>query len=132
MEQNEQQRRETEEQPGKAGMSIRSEKKSFPRRVASRLGNRTLLLGRQAEEGGEGMWHPEQGDGGPTSRWSTSIACQPLMPREAVMRTLRPRKGRRLWVWLVLARRIWLDVHSLVAHELHAGATMLSATPVSP
>jgi hypothetical protein len=35
MEQNEQQRRESEEQPGKEGMSMRSERKTFPRRVAS-------------------------------------------------------------------------------------------------
>jgi hypothetical protein len=48
------------------------------------------------------------------------------------MRTLCPGKGQRPWVWLVLARWAWLDVHPLVAQELHAGAAMLSATPVSP
>ena len=48
------------------------------------------------------------------------------------MRPLRPGKGRRLWVWLVLAGRADLDVHALVAHELHAGVAVLSATPVSP
>jgi hypothetical protein len=35
MEQNEQQRREREEQLGKEGMSIRSEREFFPRRVGS-------------------------------------------------------------------------------------------------
>jgi hypothetical protein len=47
--------RETEEQPGEEGMNIRSERNAFPRRAASRLGSRTLPLGGQAEEGGEGV-----------------------------------------------------------------------------
>jgi hypothetical protein len=113
-------------------MSIRSERKSFPKRAASRLVSRRLLLGRHAEEGGEGIWHSEQGDGWSTSRGVTGISCQPLMPREAVMRTLRPRKGGRREIWLVLVGRTWLDVHPLVAQELYEGAAILSATPVSP
>ena len=88
--QNGQQMRESGEQPGEEGMGIRSERNAFPRRVVSGLGSRRLLLGGQAEEGGEGIWHPEQGDSGPASRWGTGIACQPLMPREAIMRPLRP------------------------------------------
>ncbi len=77
--------RETEEQPGEEGMNIRSERNAFPRRAASGLGSRTLPLGGQAEEGGEGVWHPEQGDGRPASRWGTGITCQPLGFREPIM-----------------------------------------------
>jgi hypothetical protein len=77
--------RETEERPGEESMNIRSERNAFPRRAASRLGSRTLPLGGQAEEGGEGIWHPEQGDGRPASCWGTGIACQPLGLREPIM-----------------------------------------------
>lgn len=50
----------------------------------------TLKPGGQAEEGGEGIWHPEQGEGEATSGWGTGIARLPLSPRETVMRPLAP------------------------------------------
>lgn len=87
-EQNKQQKREMEEQLSEEGMQIRSESKAFPRRAASRLSRRSLLQGGQAEEGSEGIWHAEQGDGRPGSGWGTGIACQPLGKRETVMGSL--------------------------------------------
>ena len=86
-EQNKRQKREMEEQLSEEGMQIRSERKAFPRRAASRLSRRSLLQGGQAEEGSEGIWHAEQGDGRPSSRCITGIACQPLGKRETVMGT---------------------------------------------
>ena len=87
-EQNQQQKRETEEQSSEEGMQIRSERNAFPRRVVSGLGSRRLLLGGQAEEGGEGIWHPEQGDLWPRSGWGTGITCHPLGEREPIMGSL--------------------------------------------
>src|SRR5258708_36535736 len=90
---------ETEEQPGEEGTNIRPERNAFPRRATSRLGSRTLPLGGQAEEGGEGIWHPEQGDGRPGSRWVTGITCQPLGFREPIMCPPCPREDRRRRAW---------------------------------
>lgn len=85
---NEQQRREIEEQPAEGGITVRSERTPFPRRAATRLESRRLALGRRAEEGGESVWDPEQGDRCPGSCWEAGIACQPLGEREAIMCSL--------------------------------------------
>ena len=50
--------------------------------------SRHLPLGGRAEEGGESVWHPEQGDRRPASGWGTGIACQPLGKREPIMCSL--------------------------------------------
>src|SRR6516165_3961661 len=86
-EQNQQQKRETEAQSSEEGMQIRSERNAFPRRAASRLSRRPLLQGGQAEEGSEGLWHAEQGDGRASGRCITGIARQSLGKRETVMGT---------------------------------------------
>ena len=86
--QNEQQRREIEGQPGEGGITVRSERNTSPRRAASRLESRPLPLGGQAQEGGESVWHPEQGDRWPGSCWGTGIACHPLGEREPIMCSL--------------------------------------------
>ena len=73
------------EQAGEEGINRRSERNTFPRRTASRLDSRPLALSGQAEEGCEGVWHPEQLDRWPGSGWGISIACQPLGERESIM-----------------------------------------------
>src|SRR5260370_47069 len=134
MEQNEQQMRRTEAKSGQEVMRLRSERRAgpFPRRKHATI-SRDALAREQAEEGGEGVWHPEELHPDQEAiGWRTRIASQPLVPREAVMRPLRPGKDRWRQVWAGLAGRADLDFHALVAQELHAGAAMLSATPVSP
>src|SRR5258708_2121677 len=89
------------------------------------------LRGRQVEKVSEGIWDAEQVDPDWTSRWGTGVARQPLGKRETVMRPLGTREDGRRWCW----RRQGLlkrHVHALAAHELHAGAPMLSAAPVPP
>ena len=124
--------RETEEQPGEEGTNIRPERNAFPRRATSRLGSRTLPLGGQAEEGGEGIWHPEQGDGRPGSRWGTGIPCQPLGFREPIMCPLCSREDRRRRVWVRRQGLLKRHVRPLATQQLHAGAPMRSTTPILP
>jgi hypothetical protein len=87
---------------------------------------------RQAEEGGEGFWNPEQLDRDRASRWGTGIASQSLLPREAVVSSLRT--GKRQW-------RIHQEggessshqyLQMLLAQKLHTHSSMLSPAPVTP
>jgi len=48
------------------------------------------------------------------------------------MRPVRPGKGRRRWLWLVLVGRAYLDFQPLVAHKLHTSAPMLPPAPIPP
>jgi hypothetical protein len=80
------------------------------------------------------VWHAEELDAHLSLAWRTCIACQALCPREPKVRPLRPRKDRRRRRGATLAGRIrglpHLDVLSM--HQLHTGAPVLSATPISP
>ena len=86
----------------------------------------------QAEEGGEGFWNPEQLDRDRASRWGTGIASQSLLPREAVVSSLRT--GKRPW-------RIHQEggessshqyLQMVMAQKLHTHSSMLSPAPVTP
>ena len=111
-------------------MSIRSEKHAFPRRAAPRLSKGALPLGGQAEEGGEGIRHAEELDRDPSSSGGAGIARQPFGKRETVMRPLRTREDGRRWYWRRRQGLLQRHVHPLAAQQLHAGAPMLSATPI--
>ena len=86
----------------------------------------------ESEKGSEGIWHPKQRDGGPGSFPGAGIPREPLFVRETVMRPLRTREDGRRWVGRRLEGLWKRHVHALVAYELHAGASMRSATPISP
>src|SRR5260370_13351876 len=133
MEQNEQQMRRTEAKSGQEVMRVRWEGRAGPfRRRKHATISRDALAREQAEEGGEGVWHPEELHPDQEAiGWRTRIASQPLVPREAVMRPLRPGKDRWRQVWAGLAGRVDLGFHTLVARERHAGAARLYAPPVS-
>jgi len=68
----------------------------------------------------------------PVGSGGASIARQPLGKRETVMRPLRTREDGRRWCWRRRQGLLKRHVHPLAAHELHAGAPMLSATPITP
>jgi hypothetical protein len=91
-----------------------------------------LKPGGQAEEGGEGVWHPEERDPDPSFSWRTGIAREPLCPREPVMCPLRSQEKRRRVYWLVLEGLLKLHLDLLATHELHGCSAMLPAVPISP
>ena len=130
---NEPQMRETEGKPGKEDTRLRSERRKgpFPRREGSTPPRvRTGSARGETEERGKGFWDAEELDPNQTLGWRTRIVGQPLCPREPRMGALCPRKDRwrRDLLGLVGLRKYHLD--SLVAHELHAGSPMRSATPI--
>ena len=65
---------------------------SFRGEMHADLRAQTLKPGGLAEEGGEGVWYPEQRTCEAASGRATGIARQPLSPREARMHPLRPRE----------------------------------------
>src|SRR5258708_11708441 len=133
MEQNEQQMRRTEAKSGQEVMRLRSERRAghFPRRKHATI-SRDALAGEQAEEGGEGVWHPEELHPDQEAiGWRTRIASQPLVPREAVMRPLRPGKDRWRQGWAGLGGRARLGFHAVGAQGLHAGPADLSSASIS-
>ena len=91
-----------------------------------------MLCCPQAERGGNDGWNAEQFDPYLESAWRTSIAGQPLCPREPVMGSLCAGEGRRLRGWGSLTRRFHLHLNSLAATELHSRLPRLSAAPILP
>ena len=122
--------RKTERKPAKEGMRCHSQKSAFPRRGRSRLSARTLKPGWQAEEGGEGCWHPEQRDRDLASYRGTGITPQPFFPREALLGALRPGKDDLRAVWLERRGLRKGDLDPLGAQQAHAGSAMLPPTPI--
>ncbi len=90
------------------------------------------LGGWQPEERGEVLWDPEEGERDLFSRCRTGIASEPLCREEAVMCPLRSREDGRQCCGRHRSSRRQVDLHTLAAQELHAGAAMLSAGPVLP
>ena len=86
----------------------------------------------QAEEGCEAFWDPEQLDGDLASSWGSCIASQPLLPRKAIMRPLRPGQGRRRAVRAGREGRRHLHLQTLACEQLHARPPMLPSAPVTP
>jgi hypothetical protein len=86
----------------------------------------------QPQKSSEVVWDAEQGERGRWLARAAGVASQSLVIGKPIMRPLCPREdgrqGRskpRLRKW-----KVYLD--ALVTQELHAGAPMLPARPVSP
>lgn len=90
------------------------------------------LRRREAEEISEVVWDAVERERGWQGFESVRIASQALLPGQAGMGTLRTREDHRLAGGRRLGSRLHLHVHPLSAHELDAGAPLLSARPVSP
>src|SRR5260370_27185086 len=88
------------------------------------------VLGRPlTEEGRERVWHAEQGDCRLDLARGAAIANESLVPGETSMGTLRTRKRRRSDTGSGIPR-LHLDLHALVAKQLHTRPPMNSSTPV--
>lgn len=86
---------------------------------------------RETEQGGTVCWDAEQLDRDLSRRFWARIASDPLGPREARVRTLRPGEDRVRSGWQSGG---WRQAHfkALVPHELDTGTPMFSAAPISP
>ena len=90
-----------------------------------------VLSCRQTERGGKAFWDAEVLDRDLASRWSTHIASEPLCPREARVGTLRARKDHVRAAKRSCGGRRQTHLDTLVSHELHTGAPVLSPAPIS-
>ncbi len=126
--------RETEGKPGKEDTRLRSERRKGPY-PSKRREHSTTCQDRLSSWGDRGTWQGLLGRAicliltrlsvGARALWANRV-----FPREPRMGALCPRKDRwrRDLLGLVGLRKYHLD--SLLAHELHAGSPMLSATPI--
>ena len=89
------------------------------------------LGGVQSEEGRQTFWNPEKGEGDPPSHFGSSIASQPLVPCQAVMRPLGPRDHRRGRSGGSLESWLYLDLQVL-AMQAQAGMPLVPSAPVPP
>jgi hypothetical protein len=117
-----------EEQARKADRRDRSEKQPCPRKEADPC-KRWLGSG-QSEEGRQACRNPEEGEGDPLSRCGSSIASQPFIPCQAVMRTSGPRKRRRRRGFGGEESWFRLDFQML-AMQTQAGVPLMPSVPVA-
>lgn len=89
------------------------------------------LGGGQAEKGRQAVWYPEKGEGDLLTHFGSGIASQPLIPGQAVMRTLSPGNRRRGESPGFLESRLHLDFE-MVAMQTQAGVPLVPSGPVSP
>jgi hypothetical protein len=94
-------------------------------------GGNAKLRRRETERGGKTYWDTKQRDRYLPRSSRARIASEPLGPREARVRTLRPGEDR------VRDRRRsggrqQAYVEALVPHELDASMSMFSTGPISP
>src|SRR5712692_3110124 len=104
--------RRIEEKAGKWARRLHPERQTCPR-GGNPAAAKAILSRRQAKRGGKDCWNAEQLDPHVRSSWRTSIASQPLFPREPIMGALRTRKGRRRSRRVSLARLFHLHLNPL-------------------
>lgn len=91
-----------------------------------------MLSRRQTEQDGKALWNPKQSDCDLTSRWTTRIASEPHLPREARVGTLRAGQNHVHGDCRRGGRWRQADFQALVSHELDTGAPVCSAVPIAP
>src|SRR5215469_4820282 len=89
------------------------------------------LGGGQAEKGRQAVWNPEKGERDPLRRFRSSIASQPLIPGQAVMRPLGSRNRRRGGCNRSGESWVRLDLQAL-AMQMQTGSSLVPSAPVSP
>jgi hypothetical protein len=94
-------------------------------------GELSLALGTHGLEGCHAVWNPEEGERDAFSRRVSSIASQPLLPGQAVMRSLGPRDRQRGRSNRWGEGRFHLDLQAL-AMQAQAGVSLVPSVPVSP
>jgi hypothetical protein len=120
-----------EEQSGKEARRLHAEKQACPKR-GNPTAVKTRLRRRQTERGGKAFWDTEQSDRHLTGCGNSCVANQPLCPREASVGPLGA--GKDHCSFATRSCRGWRQAHldTLVSHELHTGAPMLSSAPILP
>lgn len=90
------------------------------------------LLGLHLEEGSEVVRDTKQLERELSNRFGASIACEPLLPTEAIMRPLHA--GENSWLRRKPDPRTngFLHVHLLMTHHLHASLPLFPTRPVAP
>jgi hypothetical protein len=121
----------SEEKPGKKAMRLPSEKHACPRRGHPKVAKAGLRC-RQTERGGKDFRDAEEFDPQLTSRGGTRIACQPLVPAEAVVGSLGAGKDHRPALWRGWESLLPLHIQALASKQLSAGPAVLPSAPVSP
>lgn len=112
-------------------MRLHAEKQASPRR-GTPLVVKTRLSRRQTERGGKAFWDTKQ----PDRHWprccNASIASQPLLPGETIMRALCAGQDHFRFAWRSGGRRQQAQLDALVSHELQTGAPVFSPAPIPP
>src|SRR5258708_37413655 len=120
-----------EEQSGKEGMRLHSEKQACPRR-GNPTAVKTMLSRRQTERGGKAFWDTEQSDRHLTRCGDSCVASEPLCPREARVGTLRAGKDHFCFAWRSCCGVRQGLLYILRAYQVHTCQPAASPTPVHP
>ena len=92
----------------------------------------TRLRRPQSQESSEVIWDAEQGDRGLWLARNGRVASQSLAIGKPIMGSLRPREDSRQGRSKRFLSRWKVYLDALMTQELHAGASMFPARPVSP
>src|SRR5260221_12503941 len=120
-----------EEQSGKEGMRLHSEKEAWPRR-GNPTAVKTMLSRRQTERGGKAFWDTEQSDRHLTRCGDSCVASEPLCPREARVGTLRAGKDHFCFAWRSCGGGRQAHLATLVTHGRHTSAPSPPPAPIPP
>ncbi len=118
-----------EEQPGKEGRRLHSEKYTCPRR-GNPTAVKTVLSRRQTERGGKAECPAEQSDRHLARCWDSRVASEPLLKVETIMRALCTGQGGRREIWAGRKTLLHLHFYALVTKQLHARPSMVPTTPI--
>jgi hypothetical protein len=113
-------------------MWIHAERHASPRPGNRRWQSLAASHWCQAERSGKRFWDAAQSDGHLPSCGNASIASQPLLKRQPIMRPLRTGQRRRWERWSGRKTLFSPHLHALVTKELHTRPPMLPAAPVFP
>src|SRR5258708_39766518 len=113
-------------------MWIHSERHASPRPGNRRWQSLAALHWCQAERSRKRFWDAAQSDGHLPSWGNASIASQPLLKRQSIMRPLRTGQRRRWERWSGRKIRFYPHHQALVTKKLHTRPPMLPTAPILP
>jgi hypothetical protein len=113
-------------------MWIHSERHASPRPGNRRWQSLDALHWCQAERSRKRFWDAAQSDGHLPSWGNASIASQPLLKRQSIMRPLRTGQRRRWERRSGRKIRFYPHLQALVTKKLHTRPPMLPTAPILP
>ena len=113
-------------------MWIHAERHASPRPGNRRWQSLAALHWCQAERSRKRFWDAAQSDGHLPSWGNASIASQPLLKRQSIMRPLRTGQRRRWERWSGRKIRFYPHLQALVTKKLHTRPPMLPTAPILP